>query len=178
MAKQHGEVAVIAAAQGRREGTLSDNEMQVVKEKYLTVLNVKDLKSVPLEQLQKILEPEHLFDRFAARKANQVGASKDFLAIKGQKFQIENETKTLDGNPTIGFKCMHYSVPESAGTVALTIIKKNQTEEFHFGVRTVEVHEGGRLQGKGTATPEKEYVQFDRSDFVMSKRETEKTVEI
>jgi len=83
MAKQHGEVAVIAAAQGRREGTLSDNEMQVVKEKYMGALLVKDLKSVTLDQLQKVLEPEHLFDRFAARKANQVGGTKDFLDIKG-----------------------------------------------------------------------------------------------
>lgn len=74
---------------------------------------------------------------------------------------------------------MHYSVPESAGTVALTITKKNQTEDFYFGVRTVEqVNDEGRIHGKGTANPSTDYVQFDSSDLVMNKRETEKTIEI
>jgi len=74
---------------------------------------------------------------------------------------------------------MHYSVPESAGIVALTILKKNQNEDFKFGVRTIEVKDDyGRVTGKGTAIPEKDYEPFDRNDFVMSKRETEKTIEI
>jgi hypothetical protein len=45
-------------------------------------------------------------------------------------------------------------VPESAGSVVLTIVKKNQTEDFTFGVRTIEVkNEYGHVSGKGTANP-------------------------
>ena len=49
MAKEHGEVAIIAAAQGRREGQLTDNEINMIKEKYMTVFNIKDLKNTSIE---------------------------------------------------------------------------------------------------------------------------------
>ena len=63
-----------------------------------------------------------------------------------------------EGNRTIGFKCLHYSVPESAGVISLTILKKNASEAFSFGLRTIEVANAyGGTEGKGTATPEKEY---------------------
>jgi hypothetical protein len=45
---------------------------------------------VTLDELASVLRPEALFERFAARKANQVGATKEFLEVKGQKFQLEN----------------------------------------------------------------------------------------
>ena len=41
-------------------------------------------------EVKQALEPDSLFERFAARKANQVGATKEFLEVKGQKFQLEN----------------------------------------------------------------------------------------
>ena len=46
--------------------------------------------------------------------------------MKGQKFQMENEIAhpIKKENSVIGFKCMHYSVTESAGTVKLTLVKK------------------------------------------------------
>jgi hypothetical protein len=37
----------------------------------------------------------------------------------------------------IGFKCLHYSVTESAGNVEVTVIKKQVGQEFTFGIRTV-----------------------------------------
>lgn len=55
----------------------------MVKEKFMEYLAVKDLKEVSVETLSAILEPEHLFERFAARKANQVGSTKEFLQVKG-----------------------------------------------------------------------------------------------
>ena len=38
----------------------------------------------------------------------------------------------------IGFKCLHYSVTESNGTVEV-IIHKKRSVEYTFGVRTVEI---------------------------------------
>ena len=38
----------------------------------------------------------------------------------------------------IGFKCLHYSVTESAGYVEVTVVKKNPDHEFSFGIRTFE----------------------------------------
>jgi hypothetical protein len=38
----------------------------------------------------------------------------------------------------IGFKCLHYSVTESNGTVEVMISKKKRVE-YTFGIRTVEI---------------------------------------
>ena len=69
--------------------------------------------------------PDSLLERFAAKKACGLAVNKDFLAIKGAKGQIENETKRTDSqNDMIGFKCLHYSVTESSGYVEVTVVKK------------------------------------------------------
>jgi len=39
-----------------------------------------------LNILSDLLKPDTLFERFAARKSVGVGANKEFLEIKGQKF--------------------------------------------------------------------------------------------
>jgi len=49
-------------------------------------LEKDDLKNVSMETLISLLDPDTLFERFAARKANQAGGTTEFLAIKGQKF--------------------------------------------------------------------------------------------
>lgn len=70
-------------------------------------------------------------------------------------------------------------MPESAGVISLTIIKKNQTEDFSFGLRTIELADAdGGIIGKGTANPGKEYKPLDRSKLTMTKREQEKTIEV
>lgn len=78
-------------------------------------------------------------ERFAAKKANGLSTNKDFLQIKGSKGQIENTT-TIGGvtNETIGFKCLHYSVVESAGHVEVTVVKKVEDQDISFGIRTVD----------------------------------------
>ena len=65
---------------------MSEADVQNVKELYMEILQVNNLADVSLEVLMQYLKPDTLFERFAARKANQVGATKDFLEIKGQKF--------------------------------------------------------------------------------------------
>lgn len=38
----------------------------------------------------------------------------------------------------VAFKCLHYSVTESAGTMTVTVIKKNMNTECTFGLKTKE----------------------------------------
>lgn len=63
---------------------------------------------------------------------------REFIKLKGTGGQIEHkEVKTHQPNNDIGFKCLHYSVIESAGTVDVTIVKKTPVE-VSVGVRTVD----------------------------------------
>ena len=135
----------------------------------MEILETNDLKGQSLDTLMNLLKPDTLFERFAARKANQIGATKEFLEIKGQKFQIENSPTTplKQESELLSFKCLHYSVTESAGSMNITIVKKNINTDCTFGVRT---RESTAKQGK----------DFDQIDEVitMKKRESEKTMEI
>lgn len=69
------------------------------------------------------------------------------------KVKVENEF--------IKFKCLHYSVTESNGTVDITIIKNTQNE-FKFGCRTVD----------DSATAGKDYTAVDQV-VTMSKKQNE-----
>lgn len=108
------------------------------------------------------LKPDSLFERFAARKANQIGATKEFLEIKGQKFQMENEldAPVTEQNELVSFKCLHYSVTESAGTLAVTIVKKNPNQDMNFGVRTKE----------GSAKADTDYGTFDEAVYMKKEK--------
>ena len=81
-----------------------------------------------------------MLERFAAKKANKVGKTADFLEIKGGvKGQVEHESTFHPENPNeyLGFKCLHYSVTENAGFAKVTIVKKLLNHSKKFGVRTV-----------------------------------------
>ena len=45
----------------------------------------------------------------------------------------------------MAFKCTHYSVTENAGTVEITVLKR-QAQDIQFGIRTVE-HDQPELTG-------------------------------
>jgi len=52
---------------------------------------------------------------------------KEFIKLKGTGGQIdhnETQSKSEHENELLGFKCLHYSVTESNGSVEITIIKK------------------------------------------------------
>lgn len=68
-------------------------------------------------------------------------------------------------NELIAFKCFHYSVTESSGSVEITIVKKAQNQEITFGVRTVD----------NTAKSGAEFEAIDEI-ITMKKRESERTV--
>lgn len=119
------------------------------------------------------LKPEQLFEKFAARKANQIGATKEFLEIKGQKLQMEMKASpTHNANDLIGFKCTHYSCTESSGEIELVIEKKNANDECVFGVRTVEDDE------EATAKAGSEYGAYDNAKIMMRRKDKTHTVKI
>jgi hypothetical protein len=76
------------------------------------------------------------------------------MKLKGSKGQIDHSSKLDEAtvhNETLGFKCLHYSVTESNGSVEITILKKNQNTELTFGYRTID----------DTAVAPKDYTSVD-----------------
>jgi hypothetical protein len=67
--------------------------------------------------------------------------------MKGAVGQVENHVAINNPNPNIGFRCTHYSVTESSGTVDLVITKKHAEDFIKFGVRTKTVPNGA-IEGK------------------------------
>jgi len=100
---------------------------------------VDNLKEVSTAEFFQCLKSDDLLERFAYRRqAGMGGRDKEFIKMKGHKGQIENTVKDIQNeNENIGFKCLHYSVTESNGTVDVTIVKKKRGE-FTFGVRTID----------------------------------------
>jgi hypothetical protein len=75
---------VVSVADGSRQ---ADNEAEgrEIKDLYKDILKKDNLSGIPVSELNAVLQPTTLLERFAARKENKVGANKDFVAIKGQK---------------------------------------------------------------------------------------------
>lgn len=69
---------------------ISENDQREIRGLFQQILDTKDLQSVDVKDLHSCLQPDSLLERFAARNANKLGTTKDFLSIKGQKGQIEN----------------------------------------------------------------------------------------
>jgi len=78
-----------------------------------------------------------------------------------------SEVPIKNPNAKLAFKCLHYSVTESAGTVGVIITKKNRNEEISFGIRTI----------KDTAVPEEDYISVDQK-VTMAADEVETKIEI
>lgn len=134
----------------------------------MELLETNELNKVKMDDLMTELKTDSLFERFAARKANQIGSTKEFMEIKGQKFQTENiaTTPVLSENDLIAFRCLHYSVTESAGTIQI-VINNKKNSEISLGYRTVD----------DTAVAGKEFEALDEV-CTMSKRDAEKVIEI
>ena len=74
--------------------------------------------------------------------------NKEFIKLKNSKGQIESsQHQVANENENVGFKCLHYSVTESNGTVEVTVVKKKKHAEVTFGIRTISL----------TATSPKDY---------------------
>jgi hypothetical protein len=121
-----------------------------------------------VKDLHAALQPHLLLERFAARSANKVGGTHEFISLRGQRGQIENTAgKVKHENELVGFKCLHYSVTESSGYVEIHVIKKVVNQDLTFGIRTVD----------GTAKNPTEYLKMDEV-VTMKKKETEKIIKI
>lgn len=133
----------------------------------------KELDQVNPQELHHVLEPEKVVERLAFRKqfGNMLAGRKDFLVVKGAKAEKAEDLATdkftkKQLNPTIGFKCLHYSVSEANGTVKIHISKK-VAEEVKVGVRTID----------DTAKGGEDYGAFDKV-ITISKDKKEDTIEI
>lgn len=117
------------------------------------------------------MQPDSLLERFAYRKQAGIhGNTKEFIKMKGSKGQIDHSSKIEHikvPNELIGFKCLHYSVTESNGTVDVTICKKVTNQEVNFGWRTV----------ADTATAPKDYAHCDEH-VSMKKKDTELKIQV
>jgi len=144
----------------------TQKEQMDIRDIYMEILNTDDLSKFTVKEFYEVLQPDSLLERFAAKKANGISNNKDFLEIKGHKGQIENLT-VVQGvkNDTIGFKCLHYSVTESAGTVEITVVKKNPDADVSFGIRTM----------PNTAKDGSEYEALNKVIPTMGRDEKEKT---
>ena len=169
MSRVRGEECVLAAAHGTIKEPMNEKDLRQVQMWYKDILETTELNSITIDTLSTLLQPESLFERFAYRKSHALGGSTEFLSLKGQKFQVENApiNPIQDQNPNIAFKCMHYSVTESAGTVKVTIEKKAENMEMKFGVRTQE----------GTAKYGRDFDGIDQI-ITMKMSENEATVDI
>ena len=126
---------------------ISDENHQKTKrlEVYLKqTFKVDDITDIDPDYVRKALEPTSVIERLKYRQevANRLATRRPFVVVKGTgKKQTEyTQSKNLkkeDLNPYIGFKCLHYSVIEGAGSVEITIIKKTK-DALEIGLRTVD----------------------------------------
>ena len=129
------------------------------------------VENCTVDELQAVLQPNSLLDRFIAKKQSGLSTNKEFLEIKGSK-GMDGQMQTIGisaaiKNELIGFKCLHYSVTESNGFVEITVVKKNSNDEFTFGIRTIE----------DTAKMGSEFEAFNKI-IDMSTKQTEETIKI
>ena len=99
---------------------------------------------------------------------------KNLVVVKGMKHQEEAKKalemhKEHELNPIAGFRCLHYSVTESAGTVKIVILRKTEEDISNIGVRTVD----------DTAVANERYHHIDKPvQFAKGQKEAVVEVEI
>jgi solute carrier family 8 (sodium/calcium exchanger) len=99
-----------------------------------------------------------------------ISGRRNIVVTKGMKLQQEEEMadsqKQNELNSQIGFKCLHYSVTESAGVVKIIILKKSDGA-MSLKVRTVD----------GSAQAGEDYFPIDR-EITFTKNQREATVDV
>jgi solute carrier family 8 (sodium/calcium exchanger) len=135
--------------------------------------NTDDIRNIDPQEVEKVLKPQSMIPRLQFRKqfANKISGRRDFVVVKGMKHQQEeNLAKDMHAvgelNDKIGFKCLHYSVTESAGTIKV-VVQKKVDEEIKFGARTKD----------DTASVESDYKAMDKV-FTLGKDDKEAIIEV
>lgn len=140
LAETEGDSTLVQIAQGiqtdetKKVDQSTHNEIIML---YKHVLGVSDLSEIDTITLFNVLKPDNLLDRFAYRRQAAMNSkNQDHIKLKGMRGQVESKVKNVQNeNEIVGFKCLHYSVTESNGTVEVTIVKKRKIE-YTFGIRT------------------------------------------
>jgi solute carrier family 8 (sodium/calcium exchanger) len=123
------------------------NKNHAELQKYLKQVFGKDrIEDIDPEEVKDMLKPKSVVsERLQYRKTlgNMISGRQKVAVIKGEK-RME-ELKSADDmfqkhelNPKVGFRCLHYSVTESIGTLKVVIIKRDPEEDITVGVRTVD----------------------------------------
>lgn len=142
-------------------------EQKEIRQLYCEILGTDDLSTKQVPELLELLQPDSLLERFAAKKAQRITHTKDFVNMNGGiKGQLEEAHADVQNpNENVGFKCLSYSVTESNGHVEVTILKKDNTSDFTFGVRTLD----------GSATVGKDYELYEQT-HTLDRQSTEMKV--
>lgn len=102
---------------------------------FRTALGIRAIQDLDLTTLNSVFEPDNDIQQIRYKRAfgKTLGAKRDFVIMKGQIGQQEHvlaNSQQIEMNPEVGFKCLHYSVTENAGTVKVQII--NFTDQVQF----------------------------------------------
>lgn len=76
----------------------TDVEQKEIRQLFKEILEVDDLSKVEVPTLLNLLQPDSLLERFAAKKANNMVHTKDFVNLNGGiKGQLEeNPTEAVN----------------------------------------------------------------------------------
>jgi len=85
-AKKYGDAYVLSVVQGIHHDSgnpdLTEIDTKEIKQLYKEILGEPDLAKVEVSTLLDLLQPDSLLERFAAKKANGVCQTKDFVNLK------------------------------------------------------------------------------------------------
>ena len=144
------------------------NMKEVLKDKFDT----DDVSKIDPHLLKDLGKPASVVPRIQYRLqvGNALTGKKDLVVYKGMVYSAEEkmakDMKGLHRNKHVGFKCLHYSVTEGAGTLKVEILHHSK-EAFSCGIRTKD----------DTANAGEDYEAVDkRLDFKAN--EKNKTIEV
>ena len=116
-------------------------------QKYLKEVFGKDkIEDIDPEEVKDVLKPKSVVsERLQYRKTlgNLISGRQKVAVVKGERNldelrNAEDEFQKHELNPKVGFRCLHYSVTESIGTLRIVIVKKDPNDSVTVGVRTLD----------------------------------------
>lgn len=172
IAREYSDNAVIEVAQkvkAKESAGMADDTRKEIRNLFCELYKVTDSAQISIQDLLQSLQPEKCVSKSQFRRKAADGSR--MIQPSGPKqteMNAEESRKHVKvENDHIGFKCLHYSVTESAGHVEITIIKKMMNHELSVGVRTID----------DTAVAPKDYKAFNQ-EIKFGKRENEKIIQI
>lgn len=124
-------------------------------------MKIDTLEGVDIGMLLAALQADNPIERIAFRQENSI-ANKASRRNLNKVITQEMKTNMKDGfsqNPKVGFKCLHYVISESCGSLEIKIAKK-VNEEVAFMVQCVD---GTAIAGKKYISPNKEVITMSAS---------------